>query len=823
MVPEFVKDKGGVCCWRSTQFVTAIPLFPAPKRKSYAEAEQSTAYVCLRNCQLSTLLILRLKQDNAGQEIFVMELTVDEALQKALEAHKAGQVREADRLYTAILRAQPKHPDANHNIGVLAVEVGKVREALPFFKTALEANPSVAQFWLSYIDAHIKLELFEDASKLLYKAKALGASGESFEEIDNLLISCLEKPTQENSRDNRSSNIDFDESDILLDELSALVPEDSYQVYAQTLAGFQKDAKLYSGLENLFKSVTARSRKNVIDPPEDAVVPLFKSIKLGHNKKAIYMALNLLGVYSNSLLLINLIGSIHQTLGNYQEAIRCFMKALKIRPDNAEIYFNLGVTYKSTGDLNSAVKAYKKAISIRKIFAEAHYSLGNAYRAKLELQEATKAFKMAVSIQPKHVSAWFNLGNTFADQKLFTEAIEAFRKALMIQPDFVKAKSNLGITLKDLGEYEEAIAILDEVIQHEPFNAIAYSNRGVIFERKGELNNAITAYETAINIEPDLAEAHKNLSHALLNFGDLERGLKEYEWRWNTAEFRDSYRYKDSRKWDRTKDLTGKKILIWGEQGIGDTINWCSRLSLIAHEAKHCVLECHEKLVPLLRKSFPEIEIRTQSEHVHDYLDGFDFHLPLGSLYLNYIDAIKQCPLTDPYLHVNQDKVDFWKQRLRSIGEGPFIGLSWKSSKLDPDRLPNYAKLTDLSPILKIQGLTFINLQYSDFDDEIQTVYQDLGVKIHNLTDLDHFNDLENAASFYKALDAVVATKNTVALLSAGVGTQTKLANWRNSSWNNSLFNPSGRQVEIYERDTSEEWETVFSMIANDLKKLTQG
>ena len=80
-----------------------------------------------------------------------------------IEAHKAGQVQEADRLYTAILKAQPKHPDANHNMGVLAVGVGKVQEALPFFKTALEANPATAQFWLSYIDTLIKLGKLADA------------------------------------------------------------------------------------------------------------------------------------------------------------------------------------------------------------------------------------------------------------------------------------------------------------------------------------------------------------------------------------------------------------------------------------------------------------------------------------------------------------------------------------------------------------------------------------------------------------------------------------------------------------------------------------
>ena len=96
-----------------------------------------------------------------------MELTIDAALQKAIEAHKADQLEDADRLYTAILKAQPQHPDANHNMGLLAVGVGKVDAALPFFKTALEANPNITQFWLSYIDSLIKLGKLADAQSVL--------------------------------------------------------------------------------------------------------------------------------------------------------------------------------------------------------------------------------------------------------------------------------------------------------------------------------------------------------------------------------------------------------------------------------------------------------------------------------------------------------------------------------------------------------------------------------------------------------------------------------------------------------------------------------
>ena len=108
-----------------------------------------------------------------------MELTLDQALQKGIEAHKAGKVQEADQYYTAILQAQPTHPDANHNMGVLAVSVGKVDQALPFFKKALEANSTVEQFWISYIDTLIKAQKTDEAKATLAQAKDAGVKDEA--------------------------------------------------------------------------------------------------------------------------------------------------------------------------------------------------------------------------------------------------------------------------------------------------------------------------------------------------------------------------------------------------------------------------------------------------------------------------------------------------------------------------------------------------------------------------------------------------------------------------------------------------------------------
>ena len=113
-----------------------------------------------------------------------MEFTAEQALQKGIQAHKAGKAQEADQYYTAILKANPKHPDANHNMGVLAVDIGKVEAALPFFKKALEANSNIDQFWLSYIDALIKLDRKADARVLVNQAKSKGVKGHAFDRIE---------------------------------------------------------------------------------------------------------------------------------------------------------------------------------------------------------------------------------------------------------------------------------------------------------------------------------------------------------------------------------------------------------------------------------------------------------------------------------------------------------------------------------------------------------------------------------------------------------------------------------------------------------------
>ena len=122
-----------------------------------------------------------------------MELTIDQALLQGVAAHKEGKLQEAERLYRAILQANAKHPDANHNLGVLAVGLNQVEGSLPHFKAAIEANPNEEQYWLSFTDALVKLGRMDDARKILEQGKANGLKGERVNALEASLVTSDKK------------------------------------------------------------------------------------------------------------------------------------------------------------------------------------------------------------------------------------------------------------------------------------------------------------------------------------------------------------------------------------------------------------------------------------------------------------------------------------------------------------------------------------------------------------------------------------------------------------------------------------------------------
>lgn len=347
-----------------------------------------------------------------------MEVTIDQALRRAVEAQKAGQVQEADRLYTAILKAQPQHPDANHNLGVLAVNVGKANEALPFLKTALEANPSIAQFWISYIDTLIKLDNLADANAVLEQAKSKGAKGESFD-------------------------------------------------------------KLNQQLQGLLCSPNSNAPK-VQDPPQDQVELLNNLYSQGRLNESLQQADHLLQKFPNSSLLYNVKGALFKALGQLNLSVAAYEKALYMKPDCVDSHNNLGVVFREQGMLGEALKAYKNAAFINPRVAEIHYNIGNALKEQGQPEAAIKAYDEALSIKPDYAKAYYNIGLTLQELGKLREAISAYNEALSIKPDYVEALNNKGIILQEQGKLSKAVAAYKKVLSIQPDYAEAHRNLSTV-------------------------------------------------------------------------------------------------------------------------------------------------------------------------------------------------------------------------------------------------------------------------------------------------------------------------------------------------------
>ena len=364
------------------------------------------------------------------------ELTIDQALQQGIEAHKAGRVQEADRLYTAILKAQPKHPDANHNMGVLAVGVGKVEQALPFFKTALEANPATAQFWLSYIDALLKLEQLADAKVVLDQAKSKGAKGNSFDKLEQQLQEVGKEPLAASKTPAEAPPQQPNILDSLkLDQAISLAKkkakegsqEEARRVYQDILVKFPKNTRARDGLKAIASGSTEKTSK-LQASLQDQLQSVIKLYEQGQFAAVVEQAQALTVQFPEALKVWNILGVAAAQIGKIDQATLAFKKVIAIEPNTAEAYSNLGNILKEQGKLDEAIDAYNEALAIEPDNAEVYNNLGVSLQAQGKLEKAIEVYKKALVIKPDNIKAYHNMGVTLKDQGKFEEAVEAFKK-----------------------------------------------------------------------------------------------------------------------------------------------------------------------------------------------------------------------------------------------------------------------------------------------------------------------------------------------------------------------------------------------------------
>jgi len=391
------------------------------------------------------------------------ELTIDQALQQGIEAHKARKMQEADRLYTAILKAQPKHPDANHNMGILAVGFGKVELALPFFKTALEANPNTAQFWLSYLDALIKLERLADAKAVFDQAKSKGANGDGFDKLEQRLREAGQAPLEAS----KIATEEKQQQPIILDSLKldqAIkfakkkvkdgAPEEAKRIYQDILGRFPANKKAKIGLEALSVSPVGKGQR-VLDLPQDQQQLLINLYNQGQLALVVEHAQVLTKEYPKAFAVWNLMGASAAQIGQLDQAISAFKRVISIKPNFAEAYNNMGNVLQEQGKLKEAIEAYNKALAIKPDFSDAYSNMGNALKKQGTLGEAIEAYNKALTIKPDNAEAWNNMAVTLKGVS-FAQPNPSLQKTItsLLDKKRVVRPSNIALAALSLLKFE---------------------------------------------------------------------------------------------------------------------------------------------------------------------------------------------------------------------------------------------------------------------------------------------------------------------------------------------------------------------------------
>ena len=388
-----------------------------------------------------------------------MELTIQQALQQGVAAHKKGQVEEAERLYKAILNSQPAQPDANHNLGVLLVSINKTDAALPLFKVAVETNSKVDQFWLSYIDALIKAKQVENAKQVLEQAKNQGVAEYKLDILK----------TQLNSL-NTTGNV-----------YSANPPQ---KLLSRLLEHYQSGR--LGDAEILALSITR-------DFPNDnfswmILAAVFKAIgrnteALNANQTAVELSPQDAEAHSN-------LGVTLQELGRLNEAEVSLRQAIVLRPNYPEAHNNLGNALKEQGRLDEAEASYRQAIVLKPGYANAHSNLGATLQELSRLDEAEASYIQAIALRPNYAEAYSNLGVTLQELGRLEEAEESLKHAITLKPDFALAHYGLTKVLYNMSYKDSALESIKKANVIDPKSKDFSLLLSVLQARKARENTA---------------------------------------------------------------------------------------------------------------------------------------------------------------------------------------------------------------------------------------------------------------------------------------------------------------------------------------------
>lgn len=410
-------------------------------------------------------------------------------------------------------------------------------------------------------------------------------------------------------------------------------------------------------------------------------------------------------------------------------------------------------------------------------------------------------------------AAHFSRGEQFRTAGRWEEAIECYGRAAAAAPDFVEAHCNRGNALLQLQRWEAALACFDAALRIDPELAMLHANRAVVLKELGRFEESLESFDRAIARRPGYATAIFNRATLLLSMGDYVRGFADYEWRWEDTL---GSVYKEKRafsqpRWQGVEPIDGRTILLYGEQGLGDALQFCRYVPLVAQLGARVILEVHAPLLTLLADLPGVSQVLSRGSP----LPGFDFQAPLMSMAHAFKSTPDSIPQAHRYLTSDPGKQAEWERKLGPAR--PRIGLAWSGNPAhagDARRSIALERLLEALPV----GFRYVSLQKVVRDPDLAA--------LRSRPDLAHFgdelHDFSDTAALCECMDVVVSVDTSVAHLAAALGKPTWILLSSVPDWRWLLGrddSPWYRSVTLQRRRPGQSWDPVLQRLAGDLRE----
>lgn len=534
----------------------------------------------------------------------------------------------------------------------------------------------------------------------------------------------------------------------------------------------------------------------------------FKYHQMGNLAEAEALYTKILEIDPENTEANHLLGVIRHHNGDFATAIDLIGNAVQTNPGHFVAHNNLGNALSSSGNLVDAEKSFRKALKFKPDYAMAHNNLGNVLKDTRRYEEARKHYARAISLDGNYAEALANMGGVLLEAGKMDEAEQYCRRALDLNPAYAIAHTNLGNVLIEKGAYDEAERHHRKAVELSPGDAGLLNNLGNVLKVSRQFEEACEIYSQALAINPNDAKANYNLGMTHMAEGNLVEGFKGFEWRWKVGGVVENRDFAGE-EWNGNP-LDGRTLLVHAEQGLGDTINFCRYLPILADQGGHVAFECQPSLIELVSGMDERLTVFARGKPIPHY----DLiHAPLLSLPRLVGTTIETIPADVPYLEPGLDLVEKWTGRLSEY-PGLKIGLSWRGNPVQLNDRNRSTSLEVFQRHFKGEGMHFFSLQKDRPAEEAKLPdhFIDLGQEFENFSD---------TAAAMKNLDLVISVCTAVTHMAGAVGapTWTLLSNPCDWRWmldrEDTPWYPTMRLIR---KKPGESWDGILARVAKDLK-----